>query len=62
MTELEARRRINDLIVSERITPRDGTALLDLRHDLQHRRQSRLVRFLRAVVYVFLHEPDDRHA
>ena len=59
MTELEARRRINDLVASGRITLRDKVALLSLRHEL-HR--SRLVRFLHAVVYVFAHEPDDRCA
>lgn len=62
MTELEARRRIHDLTINKRITTRDGAVLLGLRHDLQRRRQSRVVRFLRAVVYVFVHEPDDRCA
>jgi hypothetical protein len=62
MTELEARRHINDLVASGRITPRDRVALLGLRYELHRRRQSRLVRFLRAVVYVFAHEPDDRRA
>jgi hypothetical protein len=56
MTELEARRHINDLVASRRITLRDSVALLGLRHELHRRRQSRLVRFLRAVMYVFAHD------
>lgn len=52
MTELEARRSINDLVANGRIAPRDGAALLGLRHELHRRQQSRLVRLLRAVMHV----------